>query len=202
MTTVADIAKTAAFHCEGNLHAFRKSQAGIVVSFTLDPADVPQQLALAPLGTRYTIALVERGDDEEPISRDPAIKPVRRPPGIFAGSTPNPPPDSLAGAHIKSPARVAAARERWAEASEVERLVIKAAMFTKDNRFWRWAGVKNEEDANRWILAECGVPRKRAFHDSPEACERFRVIATDYEIAAGLIASPLQRLRSANHGTL
>src|SRR5216684_5729277 len=92
--TIADDARAASFHCEAKLHAFRKSQTGIVVSFILDPADVPQQLALAPLGARYTIALAERGDDEKPISRDPAPQPVSRPlagPGVSpTATTPTP----------------------------------------------------------------------------------------------------------------
>src|SRR5689334_9280134 len=55
-----------ASHCEAKLHAFRKTQDGVVVSFVLHPAEVPERLALDPLGTRYMLALVAIGDDEQP----------------------------------------------------------------------------------------------------------------------------------------
>lgn len=52
--------------CEAKKHAFRQTQDGVVVSFVLHPQDVPSDLALAVLGTRYMLALVEIGDDEQP----------------------------------------------------------------------------------------------------------------------------------------
>jgi hypothetical protein len=56
-----------ASHCEAKLHGFRRTAEGVVVSFVLHPAEVPQALALDPLGTRYMIALAQIGDDELPI---------------------------------------------------------------------------------------------------------------------------------------
>src|SRR5687767_1202070 len=56
-----------AFHVEAKLHAFRKTQDGVVVSFVVSPIDMPQALALDPLGTRYVLALAQIGDDEQPV---------------------------------------------------------------------------------------------------------------------------------------
>lgn len=61
-----------ASHCEAKLHALRKTQDGIVVSFVLHPQEVPDALNLAPLGTRYMLAFSEIGDDEEPKPGAPA----------------------------------------------------------------------------------------------------------------------------------
>lgn len=64
-----------ATHCEAKKHAYRQTQDGIVVSFVLHPNEVPDDLALAPLGTRYVLALVRIGDDETP--QPPNEKPKR-----------------------------------------------------------------------------------------------------------------------------
>ncbi len=66
-----------AMHCEAKKHAFRQTQDGVVVSFVLHPQEVPNELALAALGTRFMLALVEIGDDEQP--KAPAKKPEKAP---------------------------------------------------------------------------------------------------------------------------
>ncbi len=55
-----------AIHCEAKKHSYRQVQDGVVVSFVLHPQEVPEGLAIAALGTRYMLALVEIGDDERP----------------------------------------------------------------------------------------------------------------------------------------
>ena len=59
-------------HCEAKKHGYRQTQDGIVVSFVLHPNEVPDDLALAALGTRYMLALVRIGDDETP--QPPKVK--------------------------------------------------------------------------------------------------------------------------------
>lgn len=73
MTSPATIARDNAQHCEAKKHALRQTQDGIVVAFVLHPNDVPPSLQLAPLGTRYMLALVEIGEDENPVNRKEAI---------------------------------------------------------------------------------------------------------------------------------
>lgn len=48
-----------------------------MVSFVLHPNEVPDDLALAPLGTRYMLALVRIGDDETPQSPEQPKRPAR-----------------------------------------------------------------------------------------------------------------------------
>ncbi len=64
-------------HCEAKKHGYRQTQDGIVVSFVLHPNEVPDDLALAALGTRYMLALVRIGDDETP--QPPKAKRPSRP---------------------------------------------------------------------------------------------------------------------------
>ena len=67
MTTESTIARDAALSCEAKKHAYRQTQDGVVISFVLHPQEVPDGLALAPLGTRFSLVVVEIGDDEQPV---------------------------------------------------------------------------------------------------------------------------------------
>lgn len=69
MTDTNDI-RSAAVHCEVKKCALRQTQDGIVVSFVLHPQEVPDELTIAPLGTRYMLALVKIGDDELPVRKE------------------------------------------------------------------------------------------------------------------------------------
>ena len=64
-------------HCEAKKHAYRQTKDGIVISFVLHPNEVPDDLALAPLGARYMLGLARIGDDEEP--QEPEQKKPKRP---------------------------------------------------------------------------------------------------------------------------
>lgn len=49
---------------EALLSVYRKSRDGIVVSFVVHPSEVPRELALAPIGQRFGVALAMLGDDK------------------------------------------------------------------------------------------------------------------------------------------
>lgn len=66
-------------HCEAKKHGYRQTADGIVVSFVLHPNEVPDDLALAALGTRYMLVFTRIGDDEEP-----QVPEVKRPARAFA----------------------------------------------------------------------------------------------------------------------
>lgn len=57
---------TNATHFEAKKHAYRQTQDGIVVSFTVHPNDVSTELAMAPLGTRFMVAIAEMTDEQPP----------------------------------------------------------------------------------------------------------------------------------------
>lgn len=70
MTELSTIAREAAMNCEAKLYAFRKTKDGTVVSFVLHPTEMPDGLAIAEIGARFVLAMVEVGDDEKPVTRD------------------------------------------------------------------------------------------------------------------------------------
>jgi hypothetical protein len=61
--------------CEVRKVAYRQSKDGMVVSFLLHPAEVPDDLVTAPIGQRYQLVMVRIGDDEQPEA--PAPRPQK-----------------------------------------------------------------------------------------------------------------------------
>lgn len=170
-------------HCEAKLHGFRRTADGVVVSFVLHPAEVPQALALDPLGTRYMLALAQIGDDERPVSP--------------AGTSPH---DAPASAHPPTPAgEPHAAKERYAAMSLAEQAVVRAGMLPKDERFRAWVAHKlgwhesliaSEQDAVEYIRGTCDGQSRRLIVERPECYDRFIAMETDYLIDIGHLATP------------
>ena len=48
-------------------HSFRQTQQGVVVSYLVDPVDMPDKLATDPLGTMYGAVLVEVDENDEAV---------------------------------------------------------------------------------------------------------------------------------------
>lgn len=59
---------THVFHFEAKKHAYRQTQDGIVVSFVVHPNDMCADLAIAPLGTQYVVALAPYTEEQRPPS--------------------------------------------------------------------------------------------------------------------------------------
>lgn len=62
---------------EGIKYSYNQRQAGIVIAFVVHPENMPDYVALAPLGSRVMITLTEIGDDERAVEPK-AEKPHRR----------------------------------------------------------------------------------------------------------------------------
>jgi len=56
-----------AIHFEAIKYAFRQNKEGVVISFVVHPNDLPDGMLTSAIGSRFMIALVEIGDDEQPI---------------------------------------------------------------------------------------------------------------------------------------
>jgi hypothetical protein len=75
----ADRARALAVNFEAKKDSLAQRQSGEwKLSFTVQAGDVPTELLTAPMGTRYMVALVEIGDDEQPAER-PVKKPKDNP---------------------------------------------------------------------------------------------------------------------------
>jgi hypothetical protein len=197
------------FHVEAKKIAYRQSRDGLVVSFVIHPNDMPDALAVAPLGQRYMLALAAIGDDERPI---PVVDQshLSRVDNPGVGATPAAPSAGDAGLgrtagsipatganHFLASER---GKARYASASDMERARTRAALLPKDARFQKWVIDRNwvaddllsNEDAAAFYIREyacAGESRKLIAED--EACYRaFVAMETDYLLAIGALPEP------------
>lgn len=163
---------TAAVHCEVRKIAYRQSKDGLVVSFVVHPADMPDALATAPLGQRYMLALAAIGDDEQPIP-----VPEQKP---------------------SAPYRSIAGKERYALSDERERAVTRAGILAGDSHFRDWVAKRGfrgktfvtDAEAADFIREQCWITSRRELLMDDAAYARFIALETEYGIAIGKIAEP------------
>lgn len=159
MADIPTIARQRALNCEAKKHAYRQTQDGVVVSFVLHPQEVPDDLATAPLGTRYVLAMVELNDDETPVERSSTVErpAVNR---EVAGSNPAAPAKSE---DSTTPAR---ARKSWHEMSPATQAGILCndmsfQKFLSESYEERWRGfameVSPDDRAAAIVRTICGV---------------------------------------------
>src|SRR5579859_3574881 len=85
--TPADEARANALPCEMVKYALRQTKDGIVVSFVVHPNDIPAALQTSHIGSRWMAALVQIGDNEQPVQQQKE-----------SHAAPQPAPKSRAGA--------------------------------------------------------------------------------------------------------
>lgn len=165
------------FHCEAKLHGFRRTQEGVVVSFVLHPHEVPQALALDPLGTRYILAFAGISDDETPV-------------GAAEQARQDDPPQP------KDLTRSLAARQRYRESDEMEKARQRAVLLCKDARFQDWIEANDrhvfgadENLATAWLRQACGVRSRSEIATNEAAYRAFLAIETSYRIDTGQMAA-------------
>ena len=199
-------------HCEAKLHAFRRTQEGVVVAFVIHPAEIPKALALDPLGTRYMLAFAAINDDETP--RDPAtVAPpsvvgspgsAEAPPSARAGA-PNPETPQAApvsGVPIVgqaaspaaepapgvNPARSAAAKKLFRSKDAGEQAKARAGMLVDDPAFWRWIGARDAKHADGMLKTICGIESKKELAWDEAALIKFDELRLEFELASGRLA--------------
>lgn len=70
MNSIATAARVAALPMEAKKDSLRQTQDGLwKVTFTVKAEDMHAAILNAPMGTRYLLAAVEIGDDEQPVKR-------------------------------------------------------------------------------------------------------------------------------------
>jgi len=157
MNAIAQRARAAALSCEAKKHAYRQTQDGVVVSFVLHPQEVPDGLAISPLGTRYSLVVVEIGDDEQPRGGDPGADRIEKTPGPAA-----------------SPDR---ARKSWDEMSPAQQAGVLCAdasfqKFLKETYTHAWSNAFSEEPEYKasWLVRGfCSVTSRRELSTDPGA---------------------------------
>lgn len=191
MTSLREISS----RCEAKLHAFRRTQDGVVVSFVVHPAEVPPVLALDPLGTRYMLAFAAIGDDEQPLPASQQTAAERPPIGSKQAAGLGGPEPIGAGVHTEKSERAKAA---YRDMTAGEQAVCRAGRLPKDERFLAWvteilnnAGsdygdVVSEEVAARFIRSNCcGHNSRKLIAEVPEYMDRFLSMELEFKIAVG-----------------
>jgi len=175
-----------AFHVEAKLHGFRRTQEGVVVSFVVSPIDMPQALALDPLGTRYVLALCAIDDEEQPINPRGGPKPE-----TIGNTQENPghaPVEADGGGRTAGSIPATGATK-----SPGERAVIRAAILCSEPRFRIWMAGEDisTNEAAAMLREACGVESRANIAKDPAALDRFMKLETEYLIEIGAMARPL-----------
>jgi hypothetical protein len=175
-----------AVHCEARKVSYRQTKEGLVVAFVIHPNDMPDALAVAPLGTRYMLALAAIGDDEQPIeqssqrqpmSHSTDIKATAERPGVETGSSPT-----------------ARARASYANLPPMEQARVRACVLPTNGRFQQWVasetgGIATEEHAELYIKARCcGCGSRNQIANTRECYDLFLTMETDFKFWDGQIA--------------
>jgi hypothetical protein len=188
LSDLAAAARAAATHCEARKTAYRQTKEGVVVSFVIHPNDVPDSVALAQLGTRYLLALVEIGDDEQPITHSPATAESSRESAAVL-------PENGGNQPINAREKSDAARERgkaaFAALPDMKKDVVKAAMMVRsDATFQGWLlddDFNPEWPTDNWkkSAAELNdrlrIKSKAEIGESREVNERWQKLLTTYQ---------------------
>lgn len=153
-------------HFEVKKHAVRQTADGWVMSFVVHPADMSSEFAIAPLGTRYMLALAEIGDDETPAA--PSSQPPKRKEGADDGTQSE---AGYLGGALRAPG---------------ERAVVRAALLPKDPMFRRWlietkrADQDGEDIAIRYVRAACGVLSRAELATNGRAAANFKLMENTF----------------------
>src|SRR5271166_3122817 len=178
--TIADDARAASLCFEAVKMSYRQSGAGFVISLVIHPNEMPDALATAPLGSRWAVAMVRRGDDELPVSPDPPPPTAEsRPPASEAPQT------MPGGANLMTSL---AAKDRYRNLDPRKQAVARAGMLEANRRFWAWAGVSSTIEAADYIRRTCGVSSRSALETDEIACMRYLTMEAHYQGDAGLLA--------------
>jgi hypothetical protein len=150
--------------------AYRQSKDGMVISFVLHPSEAPDDLATAPIGTRYMLAAVRIGDDEQPESGQgipPAASPVHSDEQSREGAPSKP-------------------KRSWHQMLPSQR----AGILCGDAAFQQWADCVNETQAADWLRDRCGVFSRKHLDQDDGARKIFERIEEDFQIAVGRVPPP------------
>lgn len=165
---------------EAKKHAYRQTQDGVVVSFVVHPNDLNAGFAVAPLGTRYLLVVVQLGDDEEPI-----------PPGASI-----PESAALASADADGAPRTNQPSAAPGGTKPQRTLAQYVGMRCNDKRFQKWVADQecteaeqvDEEFAATWVRERCRVDTRTEIKPGTEAAKEWNKIEASFLADSGQMA--------------
>ena len=134
MNAIAELARAASVHFEAKKTGFGQAQDGWSLTLRIQDVDVPPNVRDAKKGTRFMVALVEIGDDEQPL------------PPHSAAATPRP-------AHAPQPLPVGENKQKrpFGEMAPSQ----QAGMLCHDLAFQKFLA---EEHPDRWVELRARKP--------------------------------------------
>lgn len=148
--------------CTAKKISYRQSKDGIVVSFLVHHAEMPDKLAVADLGTSYMLALVEIDDNDQPkAAQERALAPV---------------PEPL-------PARVAAVQRAGYLCKDKRFQQFLKEEFAGGWKLFDGRSVTgmDEETAIKFVRWRCGVKSRSEIKDNTEAHARWQELDAAYQ---------------------
>ena len=139
-------------HFEAKKYAYRQSKDGMILSFVLHPNDVPKDMAISSIGTRYMVAVAEIADDETPVIPEEKTKAQR----------------SLDKSHLIC-----------READYQAWVRLNASKWIQDDAVWM-LDLPDEELAIRIMRKACKIESRSELKDNAKARERLENHIEEY----------------------
>lgn len=159
-----------AFHFEAKKHAYRQTQDGIVVSFVVHPNDMSADLAIAPLGTQYVVALAPYTEQSPPSSTG-----LEHGASIPAVGGSSPPADTTHPVKERKPFHTLPRSQQAA-------LLIRDASFRK---WWTDSAFVSEAEMERSLKAHFQIASKRELNQPGPALAMWDRTVNAYFDASG-----------------
>ena len=180
-----------ALQFEARKVALKQDRTGYVLTLSLHPDEIPDELLRDFVGSRYACAVVRINDDESPAvyenrTQKAAILCKTELFQRFLGcKTEDGAAETLcASLGIGSRYACAVVRINDDESPVVyNSRVQKAAMLCKDPPFMKWMNCIDETDTTNSLCFDCGIKSRTELHGNKEAQAKFDQLLKDYEDA-------------------
>ncbi len=161
--------RAAALHFEAVKVALRQSKDGVMLTLSIHPNDMRGELWQHHIGSRYMVALVRLGDDEQPVLKA----------------------DRVADA-TKASDREAAPKMTAGKLSQpwnTLKLKQRAGIMCNDTDFWAWAqsrtpgyaiAIDDEKHAADWLRWKTAVGSRKEYDTDAAAGRRYLEIENAY----------------------
>lgn len=173
-------------HFEAKKHAYRQTQDGVVISFVVHPNDLNAALAVAPLGTRYMVAVAEIGDDEQPISSGAPVVGSAKGTNTEQGSLGSADGSQAAPRAIASdPAPVESKeRRRFSDLPLPQQVALRCNDPNFQRFAWKaageWGALFTEKDTAEWVREACDVRSRADIKPGTTAGKRWLALEIDF----------------------
>lgn len=148
-------------HFEAKKIAWRQTKDGLVLALSVHPDEMPSDLAIAPLNTRYMIGYAEIGDDEKPIE---LVRERPSPPTNTNGER-----EVSGSASTSLQAEGGSPKKSWNDFKPSQQITILCG----DIDFQHYLGVRNEDEALFSIKEHLRVKSRREIDRDPENAARW-----------------------------